>query len=124
MRPFPQTIHGRRKVPDSIKRPDYANSGQPNMQRQQVADKIIPTYTPEEILIIKETAKIARQALDIGHKAIAVGVTTEEIDRIVHEFIIENDGYPSPLNYYGFPRSCCTSINEVICHGIPDTRPL
>jgi methionyl aminopeptidase len=124
MRPFPQTIHGRRKVPDHIKKPDYASSGQPNMQRQQVADKIIPTYTPEEILLIKETAKIARQALDIGHKAVAVGVTTEEIDRIVHEFIIENDGYPSPLNYYGFPRSCCTSINEVICHGIPDTRPL
>lgn len=53
-----------------------------------------------------------------------MGVTTEEIDRIVHEFIVANDAYPSPLNYYNFPRSCCTSINEVICHGIPDTRPL
>lgn len=74
--------------------------------------------------MIKECASVARDALDLGHKAIAVGVTTEEIDRIVHEFIIENNGYPSPLNYHGFPRSCCTSVNEVICHGIPDTRPL
>jgi methionyl aminopeptidase len=81
-------------------------------------------FPPEEIAILRETCSLARDALDLGHKAIAPGVTTEEIDRIVHEFIIENGGYPSPLNYYGFPRSCCTSINEVICHGIPDTRPL
>ncbi len=52
------------------------------------------------------------------------GVTTEEIDKAVHEFIISQDAYPSPLNYYSFPRSCCTSVNEIICHGIPDTRPL
>ena len=54
----------------------------------------------------------------------APGVTTEEIDRVVHEYIISQDAYPSPLNYYKFPRSCCTSVNECICHGIPDTRPL
>lgn len=53
-----------------------------------------------------------------------VGVTTDEIDRIVHEACIERDCYPSPLNYYEFPASCCTSVNEVICHGIPDQRPL
>jgi len=52
------------------------------------------------------------------------GVTTEEIDKVVHEFIISQDAYPSPLNYYSFPRSCCTSVNEIICHGIPDTRAL
>jgi len=55
---------------------------------------------------------------------IRVGITTEEIDKAVHDFIISQDAYPSPLNYYGFPRSCCTSVNEIICHGIPDTRPL
>lgn len=76
-----------------------------------------------------------------GAKACGVGVTTDEIDRIVHEgthfeiivlclviyifaAAIERDCYPSPLNYYKFPKSCCTSVNEVICHGIPDTRPL
>lgn len=54
----------------------------------------------------------------------AVGVTTDEIDRVVHEAAVERECYPSPLNYHGFPKSCCTSINEVICHGIPDMRPL
>lgn len=53
-----------------------------------------------------------------------MGVTTEEIDRVVHEACIERECYPSPLNYHNFPNSCCTSVNEVICHGIPDLRPL
>lgn len=53
-----------------------------------------------------------------------MGATTDEIDRIVHEACIERSCYPSPLNYQGFPKSCCTSVNEVICHGIPDLRPL
>ncbi|XP_026678499.1 methionine aminopeptidase 1-like [Diaphorina citri] len=51
-------------------------------------------------------------------------LSTDEIDRIVHEACVERECYPSPLNYYEFPRSCCTSVNEVICHGIPDLRPL
>jgi methionyl aminopeptidase len=51
-------------------------------------------------------------------------VTTDEIDRIIHEATIERGGYPSPLNYNGFKKSCCTSVNEVICHGVPDMRPL
>lgn len=67
---------------------------------------------------------IARGALDAGHNAVAAGVTTEEIDRVVHEYTISQNAYPSPLNYRNFPRSCCTSVNEVVCHGIPDTRPL
>ena len=56
--------------------------------------------------------------------AAVVGVTTDEVDRVIHEASIERDCYPSPLNYHGFPKSCCTSINEVICHGIPDMRQL
>lgn len=51
-------------------------------------------------------------------------MTTDFIDAVVHDFIIKNGAYPSPLNYHGFPKSICTSINEVICHGIPDDRPL
>jgi methionyl aminopeptidase len=54
----------------------------------------------------------------------SVGTRTDEIDAIVHAACVERDCYPSPLNYYGFPKSCCTSVNEVICHGIPDQRPL
>lgn len=52
------------------------------------------------------------------------GTTTDEIDKMIHSFIIENDAYPSPLNYSNFPKSLCTSVNEVICHGIPDDRAL
>jgi methionyl aminopeptidase len=55
---------------------------------------------------------------------IKVGITTEEIDKAIHEFLITEEAYPSPLNYYNFPRSCCTSVNEIICHGIPDSRPI
>jgi methionyl aminopeptidase len=67
---------------------------------------------------------LGREVLDEAVKAVAVGVTTEEIDRIVHEACVDRECYPSPLNYYQFPKSCCTSVNEVICHGIPDMRPL
>lgn len=62
--------------------------------------------------------------LEAAKEAIKPGITTDEIDRIVHEKCIELGAYPSPLNYQGFPKSCCTSVNEVICHGIPDMRPL
>lgn len=73
---------------------------------------------------MRVSTKLGREVLDEAAKAIAVGVTTDEIDRVVHEACIERDCYPSPMNYYNFPASCCTSVNEVICHGIPDTRPL
>jgi methionyl aminopeptidase len=67
---------------------------------------------------------LARKTLDLGHSLVKAGVTTDYIDEVVHNFIIENNAYPSPLNYYKFPKSLCTSVNEVICHGIPDSRPL
>lgn len=62
--------------------------------------------------------------LDACSAAVRPGVTTDEIDRICHEVTLAGGGYPSPLNYCSFPKSCCTSVNEVICHGIPDARPL
>jgi methionyl aminopeptidase len=62
--------------------------------------------------------------LDACAAAVRPGVTTDELDRIAHEVTIAGGGYPSPLNYCSFPKSCCTSVNEVICHGIPDARPL
>jgi len=62
--------------------------------------------------------------LDIAGQAVRVGITCDEIDRIVHVATIERNAYPSPLNYHQFPKSVCTSVNEVICHGIPDMREL
>ncbi|TKY63694.1 Methionine aminopeptidase 1A [Spatholobus suberectus] len=73
---------------------------------------------------MRETCRIAREVLDAAARIIQPGVTTDEIDRVVHEATIAAGGYPSPLNYHFFPKSCCTSVNEVICHGIPDARKL
>ena len=71
---------------------------------------------------LRYATKMGREVLDEGGKALRVGVTTDEIDRVIHEACMERDCYPSPLNYYNFPKSVCTSVNEVICHGIPDYR--
>ena len=76
------------------------------------------------IFIDLNCLQLGREILEEAANAVAVGVTTDEIDRIVHEACVERECYPSPLNYYEFPKSCCTSINEVICHGIPDMRPM
>jgi methionyl aminopeptidase len=70
---------------------------------------------------MRVAAKIAAQALEAGGRAVAPGVTTDEVDRVVHEFLVAHEAYPSTLGYKGFPKSCCTSLNEVICHGIPDS---
>jgi methionyl aminopeptidase len=77
-------------------------------------------YTPEEIEKIRRAGSIAARALAEVEKAIAPGVTTDTLDAIAHQFLSDNGAYPSTLGYRGFPKSCCTSINEVICHGIPD----
>ena len=114
----------KRTIPSHIQKPDYANTGDPLSEIKVANVKAIPVYTEEEIEGIRLACKIGRTVLDEAHKAVAAGVTTDEIDRIVHECTIENDAYPSPLNYYGFPKSVWTSVNEVICHGIPDLRPL
>lgn len=111
-------------MPDHIKRPDYAKTGQPNQQFQKLKDKTIPVLEPEDIEKIRKAARLGREALDVGHRLVAPGVTTEAIDKAIHEFLISQNAYPSTLNYYKYPRSCCTSVNEIICHGIPDTRPL
>uniref|UniRef100_A0AC34GGW8 Peptidase M24 domain-containing protein n=1 Tax=Panagrolaimus sp. ES5 TaxID=591445 RepID=A0AC34GGW8_9BILA len=73
---------------------------------------------------MRVSGRLGREVLNEAAKAIAPGITTDEIDRVVHEACIERECYPSPLNYYNFPKSCCTSVNEIVCHGIPDMRPL
>ncbi|KAG6431031.1 hypothetical protein SASPL_109106 [Salvia splendens] len=78
--------------------------------------------TPDQIERMRETCLIAREVLDAAARIIQPGITTDEIDVVVHEATIAAGGYPSPLNYNFFPKSCCTSVNEIICHGIPDAR--
>ena len=77
-------------------------------------------YDAETIELIRESGRIAAQAVEAVGAAIAPGVTTDELDRIAHEYLLDHGAYPSTLLYRGFPKSCCTSLNEVICHGIPD----
>jgi methionyl aminopeptidase len=76
---------------------------------------------PEVIEAMRVAGKIAAQALAEGGRVVAPGVTTDEVDRVVHEFLLDHGAYPSTLGYKRFPKSCCTSLNEVICHGIPDS---
>ncbi|XP_050296326.1 methionine aminopeptidase 1 isoform X2 [Anthonomus grandis grandis] len=124
LKPFPQTP--KRTVPLEIGRPDYADhpQGFPLSEQAVKGSGHIKVLDDEEIEAMKVACKLGREVLDEAAKVCGVGVTTDEIDRAVHEACIERECYPSPLNYYEFPASCCTSVNEVICHGIPDTRPL
>ncbi len=116
----------KRTVPDHIARPDYAThpTGFSLEEQEDKKNITIPVYNAEEIAGIREACRIGREVLDIGGRAVRAGVTCDEIDRIVHEATVERNAYPSPLNYHLFPKSLCTSVNEVICHGIPDMRAL
>jgi methionyl aminopeptidase len=107
-----------RTVPAQIPRPDYAETGDP-VRRPESRVK-----SPEVIERMRRACQAAAEVLDIGAAAIAPGVTTDAIDAIVHQAYIDRGGYPSTLNYRGYPKSLCTSVNEVICHGIPDDRAL
>jgi len=119
-----------RSVPSQILRPDYASrmtGVSESEQRDRASNNAIRVYTETELDVefgLRHACRMGREVLDIAGKALRPGVTTDEIDRIVHEACIERDCYPSPLNYYNFPKSVCTSVNEVICHGIPDYREI
>ena len=73
---------------------------------------------------MKKACKLAKNILTQAGDTIRVGMTTDEIDQLVFDLSIAHNAYPSPLNYRGFPKAVCTSVNNVICHGIPDDRPL
>src|SRR5690348_10466524 len=105
----------RRQVPSRIVRPEYVDKPAP----QKSTDPWV--QTPEIIEAMRVAGRLAAQALQEAGKVVVPGVTTDEIDAVAHEFLCDNGAYPSTLGYRGFPKSCCTSLNEVICHGIPDS---
>ena len=84
----------------------------------------VPQWSGRELNGIRKACLAGREILDVAAAAVRPGITTDEIDRIVHDASIEREAYPSPYNYFNFPKSVCTSVNEVICHGIPDQREL
>ena len=114
----PGTVSPIRAVPDSIERPEYVGRKGP---ARYTGDEVKDAETIERMRI---AGRIAADALISVSEAIAPGVTTDELDRIGHEYLCDHGAYPSTLGYRGFPKSLCTSINEVICHGIPDSTVL
>lgn len=114
----PGTVGPRRQVPASIPRPEYV--GRPGPARYTGPDVV----APEVVERIRVASTIAARALALVGEHVAPGVTTDELDRIGHEYMLDHHAYPSTLGYRDFPKSLCTSINEVICHGIPDSTVL
>lgn len=110
-------------VPEGIARPNYANSGIPSERAPRVPWDI-EVKDADTIKRMRVAGRLAREVLDAAGRAVCVGATTDDIDRVVHAETISRGAYPSPLNYNRFPKSCCTSINEVVCHGIPDDTTL
>ena len=111
-------ISPRRPVPAYIERPEYVDKPAPQVHTGG------DVQTAETIEKMRVASRIAAQALRAAGAAIAPGVTTDEVDRVGHEFLCDHGAYPSTLGYKGFPKSLCTSVNECICHGIPDSRRL
>lgn len=107
-----------RMVPQGIARPEYAASGEPSSRASRAI------RTADEIAAMRVAGRVAAEALIEVGRHVRPGVTHDELDRIGHEFMVEAGAYPSTLNYRGFPKSLCTSANEIVCHGIPDSRKL
>ncbi|GAA6037043.1 hypothetical protein JCM8097_005522 [Rhodosporidiobolus ruineniae] len=141
---YPESMPPKRVVPAHIGRPDYADnvkgesfgekaerkrqsiSLQMAQRKGQPLNKVLmgKQLTEEEQAGMRKVSILAREVLEIAAAALRPGITTLELDELVHNECVKRNAYPSPLNYSRFPRSVCTSINEVICHGIPDARQL
>ena len=114
----PGVVSPPRSVPSGIARPEYVDKPAPApFEGSEIKDA-------ETVERMRTASRIAAEALAEAGRAVAPGVTTEEVDRIGHEYLLDHGAYPSTLGYRGFPKSLCTSVNEVICHGIPDSRPI
>jgi methionyl aminopeptidase len=117
-RVLPGEISPMRAVPASIGRPPYADTG-------RVARRAVEAVQSADLIErMRVVGRLTAEVLELAGAFVRPGMTTDEVDVYVHDLCIERDSYPSPLNYSGYPKSVCTSVNEVICHGIPDSRPL
>lgn len=112
-------VSPRLSIPKHIVGPEYAINGRPGD-----SGNTIYIHSSEEIPKLRRSARLARKVLEFALSHAKPGVSTDAIDRLAHDEMIRNGAYPSPMNYAGFPKSICTSVNEVVCHGIPDSRVL
>lgn len=108
-----------RTVPPSITPPEYAHTGVPSPYKLSCVKT-----TADRIDRMRRAGGLARQVLNMVLAAVRPGISTDDLDQLAHQHIIDLGAYPSPLNYMGFPKSICTSVNEVVVHGIPDNRRL
>lgn len=115
----PGQLSPTRHVPPEIPRPEYAETGSPTRSPRRSSVR-----NASEIAQMREAGRVAREVLNVVLAAVKPGITTDALDAIAHAETIKRGAYPSPLNYHGYPKSLCTSVNEVICHGIPDDRVL
>src|SRR5436190_23575385 len=114
----PAAISPRRAVPESIPRPEYVDRTSP---ARYTGNEVKDAETIERM---RAACRLAAEARDLVGRHVAPGVTTDDLDRVGHEFLCDHGAYPSTLGYKGFPKSLCTSVNEVVCHGIPDATEL
>jgi methionyl aminopeptidase len=114
----PGRVSPRRQVPAGIPRPEYVDQQRP---APYTGSEVKDAATIEAMRV---AGRLAAQALAEVGRAAQPGVTTDELDRIGHEFLCDHGAYPSTLGYRGYPKSLCSSLNEVICHGIPDDTVL
>ena len=116
MKPYP--VSPMRHVPSNVQKPPYAG--------EMTAEHYTGSHvqSPEIIEKMKKAGRIAADSILVAASEIRPGVTTEHLDAVAHEYLCDLGAYPASLDYRGFPKSICTSVNEVICHGIPDARPL
>ncbi|HCA87098.1 MAG TPA: type I methionyl aminopeptidase [Streptomyces sp.] len=114
----PGTLSPRRSVPTSVPRPEYVGKDAPAPYTGPVEQDA------ETIERMRVAGRIAARAMEEAARHIAPGVTTDELDRVAHDYMCDHGAYPSTLGYRRYPKSLCSSVNEVICHGIPDSTVL
>ena len=115
---LPGRLSPLRSVPASIAKPEYV--GKPAPAPHAGGD----VYDTQTIQRIRKASKLAAQALELVLSSAKAGITTDDLDQIGHDFLVSQGAYPSTLGYRGYPKSLCSSLNEVICHGIPDDTVL
>jgi len=120
----PAFVAPQMKMSEDTLMPDYATDAGGVSHSERNGPKEVPILEGAELETMREACRLGREVLDIASRFMKVGVTGDQIDRVVFQACVDRKIYPSPLNYYRFPKSVCVSPNEVICHGIPDSRPI
>jgi len=120
----PAFVTRQMRMPAHVMFPDYAEKSDGSSASERTGGLETPILEGEDLKTMRQACRYGREVLDIAARYLQAGVTGDEIDRVVFQACCDRKIYPSPLNYYRFPKSVCVSPNEVICHGIPDSRPI